>query len=178
MTKLLRTSSLLALAVLLLTSLVLSTPANSAELKIGYANLQKALNSCEAGKKAKTELDSEYDTLEKKLSEEQSELKKMKAEIESKASVWNKETFEKKERAFITKGQAFQKRFVEARENLNSKLKSKESKILGELQAIVKETAEKKGYDFVFEYSLGAILHAPKDVDITDELIELHNKRN
>ena len=155
-----------------------SAPAVAAELKIGYADLQKALNNCEAGKKAKTELDKEYNYLEKKLGDEQKGLKKLKDEIEAKRSVWNKETREKKEGEFMAKAEAFQKRFVDAREGLNAKLKKTEAEILSQLQMIVVEVAEKKGLDYVLESSLGAILHAPKDAEITEEIITIHNRRN
>jgi outer membrane protein len=153
-----------------------AAPAGAAELKIAYANLQKALNESEAGLKAKDTLKDEAKKLEDELNVKQEEIKKLKAEIDKKGSVWNKETKDAKEADFKNKTQEFQKKYMEYGEQLNKKKQDTESDIIDELRAVVEEIAQKKGYTYVFERSVGGLLVAPASDDLTDEVIKVYNK--
>lgn len=151
--------------------------ASAAEVKIAHANLQRALNECDAGNKAKDDLNEEAKKLEDQLNAKQEELKKLKDEIDKKGSVWSMETKEAKERDFRARSQDFQKQFVQYGEDLNRKKQETEARIIDELRAIVEEIAKKKGYQYVFERSVGGLLYAPESSDLTDEVIKTHNKR-
>jgi outer membrane protein len=157
--------------------LVAASPAAAAEVKIGYANLQKALNDCQAGIKAKDDLKVEAQGLEEELNKKQEELKKMKDELDKKASVWNKETRDAKEKDFKTKTADFQKKFMEYGDSLNKKKQDTEARIIKELRDVVEEIAKKKGMTFVFEKSVGGLLYAPKDLDLTDEVIKAYDAK-
>lgn len=168
----------LNLVVLVLFALTLAaTTTFAGDVKIGYANLQKALNESKAGTKAKADLKDEAQKLEGELQAQQEELKKLKEEIDKKGTVWNKETKESKEGNFRTKSQAFQKRFMEYGEDLNKKKQASEARIINELRDVVEDLAKKKKYTYVFEQSMGGLLYAPDDADLTDEVIELYDKK-
>ncbi|HLC18441.1 MAG TPA: OmpH family outer membrane protein [Thermodesulfobacteriota bacterium] len=157
--------------------LILVIPAASAELKIAYADLQRALNQCDAGVKAKEDLKKEAMELEKELDVEQEELKKFKEEIDKKRSVWNAETLKAKEEEFKTRSQEFQTKFMEYNDRLNERKLDKEAEIIKELRDAVVEIADRDGYTYVFEISVGGIIHAPEDADITEEVIKIHNEK-
>lgn len=165
-----------AAGLLFLALLIFAAPAGAADLKIAYANLQKALNESEAGLKAKDTLKDEAKKLEDELNVKQEEIKKLKAEIDKKGSVWNKETKDAKEADFKNKTQEFQKKYMEYGEQLNKKKQDTESVIIDELRAVVEEIAQKKGYTYVFERSVGGLLVAPASDDLTDEVIKVYNK--
>ncbi|HXI09621.1 MAG TPA: OmpH family outer membrane protein [Thermodesulfobacteriota bacterium] len=165
-----------ATGLLFLALLFFVAPAGAAELKIAYANLQKALNECEAGMKAKDTLKEEAKKLEDELNAKQEELKKLRAEIDKKGSVWNKDTKDAKEADFKNKSQEFQKKYMEYGEQLNKKKQDTESDIIDELRGVVEEIAQKKGYTYVFERSVGGLLVAPASDDLTDEVIKQYNK--
>ncbi len=147
------------------------------ELKIGYANLQRALNECEAGKSAKEALQREAKGKEEELNRKEQELKALREEIEKKSAVWNAETRARKEREFQTKSQEFQKQYMEYGEELNRKKRETEGRIIDELREIVNEIAERDGYTYIFEVSLGGVLYGPPEADITDEVIKVYNER-
>lgn len=158
-------------------TLAMALPAYSAEIKIGYANLQKALNECEAGIKAKETLQTEADKLEAELDQKQEDLKKMKDEIDKKAGVWNKETRDAKEKEFRGKSQDFQKLYMEYGEELNKKKQQTENEIISDLKVVLEDIAKKKNYTFIFEKSAGGILYGPEDADLTNEVIKAYNKK-
>lgn len=154
-----------------------ATPAFSAEVKIAHTNLQKALNDCAAGIKAKESLQEEAKKLEAQLNSKQEELKKLKDEIEKKSSLWNKDTREQKEKEFRAKSQEFKEQYMKYNEDLQKKKVSTEAMIIEELKDIVEDIAKKKGYTYVFERSIGGVLVAPADADLTDEVIKAHNSK-
>lgn len=158
--------------------LAFALPASAASLKIGYADLQKALNRSDAGVNAKESLKVEAAKLEKELNTEQEGIKKLKDEIDKKKSVWKKNTLLAKQKAFNVKAKAFQKKFVQYNDNLNKKKVEKEAEIIKELRSVVTELGKKKGYTYIFEKSGGGILYAPADADLTDDVIKLFNIRN
>lgn len=153
------------------------SPAQGAEQKIGYVNLQKALNECQAGMKAKDDLKEDAQKREEELNKKQEELKKFKEEIDKKSAVWNKETKDAKEKEFKAKSSEFQKKFMEYGEDLNKRKQETEARIIKELRETVEELAKKKGYTFVFERSVGGLLVAPKDADMTDEVIKSYDAK-
>ncbi len=157
--------------------LLLTATANGANVKIGYANLQKALNDCQAGIEAKEDLKAAAEKLEVALNEKQLELKKLKEEIDKKGKVWNKETLETKEQNLMDKSQDFQQQFVDSNEQLNKLKMEREGAIIKELTDLVQELAQKKGYSYVFERSIGGLIYAPPKADLTNDVIKLHNKR-
>lgn len=164
-------------AALFLALFALGLPARAAEVRIGYANLQRALNECDAGVKAKETLKDEAKKFEDKLNVKQEELKKLKDEIDKKANVWNKETKDEKENEFRAKSQDFQKQYMQYGDEINKKKQNTEAKIIDDLHDVVTELAKKKGYTYVFEKSVGGILYAPSQDDLTDEAIKIYNRR-
>ncbi len=165
----------ISLAILITVALVL--PAVAGEQKIGHANLQKALNECEAGRVAKDNLQKSAERLETELNEKQEELKKMKGEIDSKRSIWNKETLAAKEELFVNKSRAFETQFRAYNEEINNKKQAEEAAIIEEFAGIVDELATKRGYTYIIERSIGGLLYATPDDDLTADVIQIHNKR-
>ncbi|VAV85044.1 hypothetical protein MNBD_DELTA01-409 [hydrothermal vent metagenome] len=165
----------IAIAILLM--MVFSTHAIAANLKIGYANLQRAVSESEAGKRAKESLKVEADNYREKNMTKKDKLKKQKAEIDMKIAVWNKETKEAK----VKKFQAGLEDLQLDNQKFANELRKKEQKsiatIVKGLREILRSIAKKKGYTFILESSTGLILHGPENNDITDELIKQYNKK-
>ena len=60
-------------------------------LKIGYVDLQRALNECEAGKVAKEKFKKEVEKAEQSLERKKSEVEKLKGELEKKGLLLKEE---------------------------------------------------------------------------------------
>ncbi|GMR05213.1 MAG: hypothetical protein BMS9Abin24_005 [Thermodesulfobacteriota bacterium] len=162
--------------ILILAILLFSLPAGAAGLKLGYANLQRALNESLAGQEAKQILQKEAQKLEDALNVKQESLKKMKEEIDKKSAIWNQETRDAKERDFQARSQEFQKQFMKYGEDLNKKKQEVESDIIKALRDTVEALAKKEGYTYIFERSVGGILYAPAQDDITPKVIKMYDK--
>jgi outer membrane protein len=62
-------------------------------------------------------------------------------------------------------------------DELNKKKQQSEGKIIDELSEVVAELAERDGYTFVLERSLGGIIVGPPEADITNEVIRAYNEK-
>jgi outer membrane protein len=70
------------IAILLALSLLTAFPVGAAEVKLGYVDLQKALNLSESGKAAKEKIQKKVKEHEGAIDARQKDLKKLKDELE------------------------------------------------------------------------------------------------
>ena len=61
-------------------------------------------------------------------------------------------------------------------EELDKKKRLREEKIIKEIKETIRSVAKEKGYTYVLESSLGGILYAPQEADITGEVLKAYNK--
>ena len=77
---------------------LVATPAMAETQKIGYVDLQKALNLSSAGKEAKEKIKAKVQTYDAEVRERQEELKKLKDDLEKQAMLLSEEARNAKER--------------------------------------------------------------------------------
>ena len=150
--------------------------AASGEVKIAYVDLQEALNSSDAGKKAKDVFKVEVDRLQKDLDKRQGELKKVGEELEKQGYLLSDETRTKKERDYQEKVKEFKRFYQDSQEKLQGKDVQLTKKILIDLRTIISKIGRDGGYSMIFEMSEGKILYAPKALDLTSEVIKRYNE--
>ena len=156
----------------LLTVLLLATPALAAENKIGYVDLQKALNTSEAGKAAKERISKKVKEYEGTIDTRQKEIKKLKEELEKQAMLLSEEARGAKERDYQQKVKEFQRFTKDIQEELQQKDADFTKQILEELFKVIKEVGEKEGYTLILEQSESSILYADEKVNLTDKVIK------
>lgn len=159
----------------LIGSLLLVTAMARAEVKIGYVDMQKAIQSTDAGKKAKTELEGEFEKKKKDLQKKEADLKKMGEDLEKKKSVLSEEALGKKQAEF-------QEEMIKYRDNLSKsqlEIQKKErdltAPILEKMKKVIEKVAKDKGYGFIIENS-AMVLYADKGADLTDDVIKAFEK--
>ncbi len=145
-------------------------------VKIAYVDLQEALNSSDAGKKAKDVFKVEVDRLQNDLDKRQGELKKVGEELEKQGYLLSDETRAKKERDYQGKIKEFQRFYQDSQEKLQGKDVQLTKKILIDLRNIISKIGQDGGYSMIFEMSEGNILYAPKALNLTSEVIKRYNE--
>ncbi len=158
-------------------SLMSSSVAVAAENKVGYVDLQKALNLSEAGKQAKEELAATVKKHEGTVETRQNELKQLKNKIEKEGRHLSEEGRSKMEREYQQKLKDFQRFTKDVQEELQEKDADFTRRILEDLFALVKEIAQKQGFSMVLEKSESSLLYADDGLDLTDELINAYNAK-
>lgn len=148
----------------------------NAQEKIALVSLQKALNDVNEGKKAKADLQKNYESKKKQIDSLKAELEKLSQDLEKEQMVLSKD-------ALKTKTQDLQKKYLDLQNKAATyerELKTAEAesanKILTSLRSLVNKVSQQQGYTLVIENSAQTVLFATQAQDITPKIIEAYNK--
>lgn len=150
--------------------------AHAAEgFKVGYVDMQKAIQTTSAGKKAKTELEGEFNKRKKELEKKETDLKKMKEDIEKKQAVLSEEVLGKKQAEFREEMMKYQDSVGKNQMEIQKKERDLTQPILEKMKKVISQVAKEKSYAMVIENS-AMVLYAEPGHDLTDDVIKAFEK--
>lgn len=149
----------------------------SGNTKIGYMDLQKALNESESGKEAKIVFNKRVEELQKVLDEKQTELKKLQEELEKQKGLLTSEARSEKEKVYQQKLKDVQRFAKDSQEELQQKDAEMTKKILKDLREVIKKIGTEEGYTIIIEKGDSLVLFAAEGVDITDKVIKAYSSK-
>jgi outer membrane protein len=159
----------------LFVSLASALAARAQPIKIGYVDVQRAIQEVEEGRNARGRLKGEYDQRKAQIDKKSADLERMQQEYEKQAPVLSDDAKRKKQ-------EEFQKALVDARksagelqEDMNRQEQQAMASILQRLQQVVAEIAEREAFSFVFDK--GTLLYGPQAADITNEVVRRYNDK-
>lgn len=155
-----------------LLALLSAAPAR-AEVKLAYVDVQRALNECEAGKKAKAEFRVKVESVEQRLQGEQNEVANLKDKLEKKGMLMRPEERQAVQDDYLTKAKNFERNFKDEKDELERKDQEMTGRIIHDLAEVIRDVGEKNGYTMVMEK--GSILWGMSNIDITDQVIRTYN---
>lgn len=158
-----------------LLSFLVSIPAQA--IKVGFVDLQQALQTVEAGKAAKAQLEKEMAKKREQLEKTQAALQKETTEFENRAEVMSASARATKQAELQKKIAEFQKSFGESQMDLQKRERELTKPIIDELRAIVEGIGKTQSFELVLEKNEGAVLYALNGTDLTKEVIENFNKK-
>lgn len=147
----------------------------SAEVKIAYVDLQRALLEVEDGKKAKKELEKLKASRQKELDAAQTEVRKLKESFDAQAQFMKPDVKQQKQIELAQKLQGLQQTFAEKQKELVKKEAELTQKIFARMGKILAKVGESQKLTMIFEKSESSLLWAPKHLDLTNELIRRYN---
>jgi outer membrane protein len=159
-------------------ALVLSaaTTAWAQEQKIGFVDLQRALNESDAGKRAKDDFRGQLDKVQSDLKRKKDELDRMKEQIEKKGAVLKEEERRNMEKDFQKKVRDFERDYKDTQAELQGKDNELTARILADLQEVIQEVGRDESYTLILEASTN-VLYGASSADLTDRIIETYNSR-
>ncbi len=143
--------------------------------KIATVDMQKAIQTTTAGKKAKTELEGEFNKRKKELEKKEGDLKKMKEDIEKKQAVLSEEVLGKKQAEFRDEMMKYQETVQKNQMEIQKKERDLTQPILEKMRKIIAAVAKEKNFTMVIENS-AMVLYADQGLDITDDVIKSFEK--
>ncbi len=146
-------------------------------IKIGYVDLVRAMAECEAGKKAQDQLKKDLEKSEARLRQQRDRVEKLKEELEKKGMVLREEERDALGQDYRQSLRDFERRYKDAEEDLKIKDRQLTSRIMVQLQQIVAELGEQGAYTVILEGNNTVVLYGKQDIDLTDQVIQEHNKR-
>jgi outer membrane protein len=147
-----------------------------ADVKLAYVDIQRALNDCRNGKTAKAEFRGRLQRVQEQLEGEQSEVQRLKDELEKKGPLMQPDQRQSLEEQYSRKLRDFQDDYKSTRESLQEKDNEITGAIVRDLATIVRQIGVKNGYTMVMEK--GNLLWATPATDITDDVIRNYDATN
>jgi outer membrane protein len=144
----------------------------AADLKIGFVDVQKAINECQAGVEAKKAIIKEVEKLQHLNDEKQKELQTMQEYLDKQSLMLNSEARAAKEKDFQNKLKEFQRWQEDNRNEMNQKRLEAEKSVGTGLQKVIQKIAADEGYTFILVRNDNLVLYASKSVDLTDRVIK------
>lgn len=123
--------------------------------KYAYVDLQKALQSSEAGRKAKDLLTARINKLQAEVTATESQLKSLKGELEKPSTELSAAVRSTRENAYQAKLKDYQRFVKESQDGLQAMNDAYTATINDELSKIVKTFGKSRGYAFVFALNEG-----------------------
>jgi outer membrane protein len=151
---------------------------NAAELKIGYIDLQKAINLSAEGKTAKDQIGKKVQESEAQVDQRKQELQKAKEELEKQALLLSDEARASKERDYQQKVKDFQRFTKDLQEELQQADADLTRKILTGVLKVAAALGEKEKFTAIFEKNESSLVYADPAIDLTDRVIKLYNSAN
>jgi outer membrane protein len=146
--------------------------------KIGYIDLQKVMLESDKGKGAKKTLTDEVEKLKKNLNQKQEEIQKLKDSLEKQGATITPEARAEREKQYQTKLKDYQRMATDFESELRQKDVEASTKILKDLEEVVKKLGDTEKFTLILEKTQSGILFGSQSADITDKVIALYNESN
>lgn len=160
-----------------------ATPPNAAAevgavaIRVGYVDLQQALNSSAAGEKAKESFKAEVERMEQVLEKRRANVEKLKGELEKKALLLRDDERVALQRDYRQELRDFERLYKDSQEELKIRDRELTARILVELRQIVNAIGEQGDYSVILEGNNTVVLYGSKSIDLTELVIKAYNKK-
>lgn len=161
---------------ILLTFFVCACPVGAAQLKLGYIDLQKALNVSQAGRDAKAKIAQKAKEYETEFVQKRKELQDYSENLKKQIDLLSPEAKREKEREYQQKVTDFQRATKDAQDYLKQEDTDHTREIVRELVKLAEKVGKREGFTLIFEKAKGSILYADKEIDLTDRIVKEYDK--
>jgi outer membrane protein len=170
-----RTTTWQQIALGLVLALGMPAAAAAQDLRVAVVDMQRALNECDAGKRAKEQVKGKFERSQDQLKRQREDLDRMKEDYDRRATVLKEDERRNREKDLESRGLDFKRKYEDFQRELKRTDAELTAGIVEEIYLIVRDYGERNQYHLVLEASSGALLYHTKTIDVTDEIIKLHN---
>ena len=150
-----------------------ASKARAEDVKIGFVDMQRALNETEDGRKAKAQLKKVFDQKQKELDEQQEELKKAIDDLDKKRTLLPADKVREKEAELQGRMQKVQQTYLRHQQDLSAKEQEATAKIFERMNRIIAKIATAENFSMIFDRT--GVVFAKPHLDMTNELIRRYN---
>lgn len=145
-------------------------------VKIGFIDVQRAINESQPGKRARDRFQAQVKKAETDLLKEKQELERLKSEFDKKSPLLKEDERRNLEADLQKRVVIYQRAMGDQQQELRQKEGEMTGDILKELEKIVTEVGKADKFTIILERS--QILYIDQATDITNKVIEVYNSRN
>ncbi len=151
--------------------------ADAPAFKIGYVDMQSALNLIDEGKKEKAKLKKDFDGKQKRLDDMQNELKKSKEDYDKQVAMLKDDVRMKRQTELQEKFMKLQQEYAAMQKDLSEREQAVTRDIFGKMKGIIDKIGDRDNYTLILERNEGNVLYFKKHMDITDEVVRIYNSQ-
>lgn len=159
-----------------ITVALFASSAVAAEFKVGVVDMQKAIQTSSAGKKAKKEVEGDFEKKKKDLKKKEDDLKKRVEEFEKKQAVLSDKVRQEQQVDLQKDMMQFREEVSKSQVTIQQRERELTKPILEKLQKVILEIAKEKDFSIVLEKAEQSVMFAKTELDITDEVIKRADK--
>lgn len=145
-------------------------------IKIGCVDFRKILDESEAGKKARSDLESLIRSKQSILDEKGRSIEKQRSDLERQASVLSAEARKSKEEEIERSLREYQRLIQDLQAEVRRRELELADTIIKEVREIVEKIGEEERYTLIVESTGGMVLYLDEGIDITDTVIKKYNE--
>lgn len=148
--------------------LAFPTSAQTAELKIGYVNIDKVMRDSQPAVKAGNKLDKEFQTREQDIQKLRKQVRDLQGYLEKEGLTLSEVERSKKQKDLAKLSRDIQHDERAYREDRNQRNNEELAGILDRTRKAIMEIAEKEKFDLILE----SVVYASTKVDVTDRVLK------
>lgn len=145
-------------------------------LRIGYVDLQRALNQSATGKAALEKLKKEIEKENSVLKEREEEVKKLEEELTKQGFMMKEAERERKTEEYRRKGRDLDRYKEDTRRDIMMRERDMTARIVSELIKLTQKIGQEEGFTIIMEKG-DTVLYAADNVDLTDKLIKRYDEQ-
>ena len=149
--------------------------ARAEDQKIGIVDMQKCIQSSEAGKKARAELEGAFNKKKKELQDQEASLKKAQEDFQKKQAALSDSAKKEQQGKLQEKFMKYQELLQKSQSDIQKKEQEMSEPIIHKIRERVTEIAKKKGFSLILEKNDNIVIFSDEKTDITEEVLKSVN---
>lgn len=145
--------------------------------KIVIIDTQRVITESIIGKAAKNNLEVQIKKGQAKVAALKADLEKQRSDIDKQSAILSGAALESRREEFERKQVESQRTYQDIQEKLARSNEAEISKVVSQINELVKALAQEKEYQFVFERDRKSVLFSSERIDITDEVVKSLDKK-
>jgi len=157
--------------VIFLLGILVASHASAKDISIATVDMQRALQTVESGKRARAQLETEFNKKKGELQTEESAIKKMTDAFKKQSLAMSDQARNKKQMELQERIGKFQENTTRSQVEIQQKERDLTGPIISKLRSVIRDLAQKKNYALVLEKNENTVLYSLDKDDLTQEVI-------
>jgi len=152
-------------------------PGRAESGEIAVVDTQKIITESIIGKAAKSNMEAQVKKGQAKLAAMKVDFDKQRGELEKQASILSSSALQSRREELEKKQVELQKEYQEIQGKLAKANEKEIEKVVSQINEVVDDLVEERGYKFVFERDRQTVLYVSEKIDITEEVRKTLDKK-
>jgi outer membrane protein len=140
---------------------------------VGVVDMQKCIQSSNAGKRARSELEGAFNKKKKELQDQEASLKKQQEDFMKKAAALSDAAKKEQQAKLQEKIMKYQEIVQKSQMEIQKKEQEMSEPIIRKIRERVSEIARKKGFGLVLEKNDNIVIYSDGKTDITEDVLKI-----